>query len=92
LGNTTENIRISDIMSHSSINHDFMKLFKIIRKKNQARLHWLQNPSQMYGDNKMYDVMLAEISGPKKANIRKTKLMCFKRSGRTKILQTCTEA
>jgi hypothetical protein len=45
-------------------------MFRIIRQEKQAKLQWLQNSSQMNGNNRtMLDLKLAELSAQERGNI-----------------------
>jgi hypothetical protein len=60
-------------------------------RRKQAELQWVQNPSQVTGDN--MDNARCEASTTFwtiKGNIRKTKLMSLKQTVRTGILEICT--
>jgi hypothetical protein len=52
-------------MTYSSINHGFTKKHsKLLNQRKQAKLQWLQNPSQTNGDNMNNICMkLAKLSG-----------------------------
>jgi hypothetical protein len=66
---------------------------KLIDQRKQAKLQWLQNPSQMNGENLQYkNVKPVEYLGLRKKKISRTKLMSLKLIIRTKILEICIEA
>jgi hypothetical protein len=48
-------------------------MFQIIRLKERAKLHWLQDPSEMNGDNLNNLCVRSDISGIKRGNICKAK-------------------
>jgi hypothetical protein len=64
---------------------------KIIERRKQAKLQWLQNPSQVNGDN--MDNVRCEVCRTfrtKKGNNRKTKLMSLRQTVRISILEIFT--
>jgi hypothetical protein len=96
--NTRENIKISAIESlghyelqkHKPLFDD--KCSKLIDRRKQAKLQWLQNPSQVNGDN--MDNVRREANRTfrtKKGNSwGKKKLMSLKQRVRIRILEICT--
>jgi hypothetical protein len=65
---------------------------KLIDRRKQAKLQWLQNPSQVNGDN--LDNVRHEASRTfrtkKREYLKKTELMSLKQTVRIRILETCT--
>jgi hypothetical protein len=64
---------------------------KLIDRRKQAELQWLQNPSQVNEDN--MDNVRREASRTfrtKKREYLKTKLMILKQTVRIRILEICT--
>jgi hypothetical protein len=72
-------------MNSRSINHGSRRILKkVLDQRKQAKLQWLQNPSEINGDK--LDNKRREASRQfrnKSGNIRKTKLMSLQRTVRT---------
>jgi hypothetical protein len=65
---------------------------ELLDQRKQAKLQWLQNPSEINGDN-LNNIHLkpAGISGMKRGDIEETKLMSLQRTVRTRTLEICIE-
>jgi hypothetical protein len=66
------------------------KCSKLLDQRKQAKLQWLQDPSEINTDH--LNNIRREISRHfrnKKREYLKKKLMRLKRTGRTRILETC---
>jgi hypothetical protein len=97
LENIRENIKTS---AKESLGHYKLQLHKpwfvdecskLIDRRKQAKLQWLQNPSQVNGE--IMDNIIHEASRTfrtKKREYLKTKLMSLKQTVRTRILEICT--
>jgi hypothetical protein len=65
---------------------------KSLDQRKCTKLLWLQYPSKMEGDNlNNKNCKPANISGTKRRNILKTKLMNLQRTVRTRTSQICIE-
>jgi hypothetical protein len=65
---------------------------ELLNQRKQAKLQWLQGPSEINGDN--LNNTKCEASRHlrnKKRKYRKTKLLSFQPTVRTRILETCIE-
>jgi hypothetical protein len=65
---------------------------KLLDKRKQSKLQWLQDPSEINGDNQ--NNVRRESSRylrNKRGNIGKTKLMFLQRIVRTRTSETCIE-
>jgi hypothetical protein len=75
-------------MSHIVLRDHWCSLF--LDQRKHAKLQWLQNPNQSNVDNvNNISHELADLSGTKRKNVRKLKLMTLKLTVRTRMSETC---
>jgi hypothetical protein len=98
LENIRENIKIfaKENLGYHKLKHNkpwfVSECSKLIDRKQQAKLHWLQDSSQINSDNLQHlRRETIEHLGKRKENFWKTKLMSLKLIMKTKISEICTE-